>query len=87
MNLVRFSFFYKNTSINRVTDHDSLEEVKAEGLKVVADKIITEIKNSIGLDLKELADPHNYLEFCSFIELQHNHENNEITEKYRTGVK
>ncbi|QSX24459.1 hypothetical protein [Priestia megaterium] len=87
MKLVRFSFFYHNTSINRITDHDTLEEVEANGLESVADKCIEEIKQSIGLDLKELAKPNDYLAFCSFIELHYKNDKSEIIEKRRIGIK
>lgn len=87
LELIWFSFLYHSTSINRVIEHDTLEEVKTAGLEVVADQCIGEIKQAIGLDLKELAKPNDYYAFCSFIELKHNHENNEITEKNRISVK
>ncbi|MEW4242321.1 hypothetical protein Q0N51_25340 [Priestia megaterium] len=87
MKLVRFSFFYHNTSINRVTDYEKLEEVEAEGLVIVAEKCVDEIKQSIGLDLKELTKPNNYLEFCTFIQLDYNQDNNEVTEKKRIEIK
>lgn len=87
MKLVRFSFFYHNTSINRIIDHDTLEEVEADGLEIVADKCVDEIKQSIGLDLKELAKPNDYLDFCSYIELHHKHDKNEVIEKNRIKIK
>lgn len=56
-------------------------------IEVVVNKCIEEIQQSIGLDLKELAKPNDYLAFCSFIELQHNHENNEMFERDRINIK
>ncbi|MBX9998169.1 hypothetical protein [Priestia aryabhattai] len=86
MKLVRFSFFYQSTSINKITDYDNLKEVEAEGLEIVAEKCVDEIKQSIGLDLKELAKPNNYLDFCTFIQLDYNQDNNEVTEKQRIEI-
>lgn len=85
--LVRFSFFCKATSINKITDFENLEDVEKVGFVSAADKYIQEIKDSIGFDVKELAQPQDYLHCCSFIELVYNHENDEVTEKRRLKLR
>ncbi|MDE5055350.1 hypothetical protein NDK25_24335 [Niallia taxi] len=83
MKLVRFTFFINGKSVSTTPGYDTLEEVEEEGFKIVADRCIKEINQSIGLNLIELANPLDYLTFCTFIQLEYNHENNEVTEKRR----
>lgn len=85
--LVRFTFYFQNTSISRITEHETLEQVEKQGPETVANKCVEEVKHSVGLDLKALVEPDEYLTFCSFIELYYNPENNELVEKGRLSIK
>lgn len=85
MIVIRFNVFYKEISINVVTEYYSFEEVRDEGSKVVAEKCLEEIKKTLGFDLKAL-EPERYLSYCSFIFVRYNAELTEPTEKERMKI-
>ena len=90
MNYTRFSFFYKGVGIQTVDgvhEFDTLEEVKDEGLELVANKCIDLIKESINVDLRAITYPNDCLEHCSFIQLSYDNITNETAEKMKLKVK